>query len=319
MVFPIVITLTAISLHIQSPWNIYVRLIAFILASLWIFRAVSSLLQDPYGNFHLKLNRPVGCTENTREWLNMGFWQSTGLFPEACKALAMRVIEAAHCQEDGVVLDVGHACGESLLLHLSDLNVPRPRRLVGITSLYAHSVRAREKIQEECILDDSRPIAVHLHRGDAVWRPGSSSNAHPLNPCSEQLSFTSITALDCAYHFRTRAHFLRSCYERLDVGGTLALADLYLDTAPKPSVKLRLLSIALSVPTENMWTKETYLSELTKAGFNSITFEDVTSSVFPGFRMFLRSRGTVWAALERWGIGSWVDAGGRYAIVSCTK
>ena len=75
MVFLIIITLTAVSLPIQSPWNIYARLIAFILACLWIFRAVSSRLQDPYGNFHLKLNRPLGCTKNTREWLNMGFWQ----------------------------------------------------------------------------------------------------------------------------------------------------------------------------------------------------------------------------------------------------
>ncbi|KAL1670621.1 hypothetical protein GGF50DRAFT_122174 [Schizophyllum commune] len=53
---------------------------------------------DPYGLFHLALNRRTGDPTNVdpkTEWLNMGYWKDTSDFPTACEALALRMIQAA--------------------------------------------------------------------------------------------------------------------------------------------------------------------------------------------------------------------------------
>jgi len=302
---------TAVFLPNPLSWSIYPVVVSFAFAVTYIFNIAYRRLQDPYGRFHHDLNRNENDQVNT-EWLNMGYWESTTNFPEACKALAIRLVQAAHCKKDGVVLDVGHGSGDSLLLHLGDADVPRARRIVGITSLPSHHARAVERIKES---SSGHKVDALLYCGDAVWRsPGLN---HPLNPASSEEAFTSILALDCAYHFRTRSDFIRQCFKRLQPGGTLALTDLYLDGRIPPRL-LWLICFMFSLPQANVWSKERYIQELREAGFEMHNFEDITAFVFPGFLTFLRSRGVMWALAECC-IGLWARNDGRYAIISATK
>jgi len=271
-------------------------------------------IEDPYGTFHLTLNANTTGQEAQTEWVNMGYWAETDHFPEACKALAEQVMSAAHCSNGGNVLDVGHACGDSLLMHLCGNFSARQGLLCGITSLPWQHQRALRRLRD-CTHVSNRG-RVYLYQGDAVYRPPAEK--HPSDPSSKAFAFNSITAVDCAYHFRSRTQFLRQSFERLEAGGWIGLADLYrCERVHRPSVWL--LCLALGVPAENLWDRERYLDELQTIGFVNCQVRDVSDMVFPKFRHFLKSRGGVWALVEKYGIGLFVRKGGRYAIVSAQR
>jgi hypothetical protein len=157
---------------------------------------------------------------------------------------------------------------------------------------------------------------VYLYQGDAVYRP--FTEGHPLDPSSVMDGYHSITVLDCAYHFRTREQFLRQSFRRLASGGWIGLADVSIDGANR-NTWLSICCLALGVPGENLWNRDRYLHELQMVGFVDCELRDVSESVFPKFRAYLRSRGHVWALVEKYGIGLFVDNGGRYVIVSARK
>lgn len=162
------------------------------------------------------------------------------------------------------------------------------------------------------------PCDVRLFCGDAIYRPENKDrHRHPLNPLASTPRFTSIIALDCAYHFVSREMFLRQCLTRLAPGGTIALADLAV-SRPLPFVFRILLSKLLSVHPENMITPEKYQKQLAMIGYANVRVEDISHDVFPGFQTFLRSRGRAWRIMD-FVISSWVAAGGRFLIVSASK
>jgi SAM-dependent methyltransferase len=115
-------------------------------------------------------------------------------------------------------LDVGHGTGESLIFLLTHPSVARPSHLTGITSLASHHQRSQARVARL-----NQTVPVDLHAGDAVYRPGA--HKHPFDPSASD-KFDTILALDCAYHFRSRAEFLRQAYGRLRPGGAVTLADI---------------------------------------------------------------------------------------------
>ncbi|KIJ45179.1 hypothetical protein M422DRAFT_779090 [Sphaerobolus stellatus SS14] len=255
--------------------------------------------KDPYGTYHLGLNMRPG-QDSTKppktEWLNMGYWRDTDIFPDACEALALKIIKEAKPIPRGHVLDVGHACGDSLLLYLQHPSLPRPESLCGSSAT-------------------SQDCKVNLLCADAIFR--SQSAEHPLNPSSTDPLLTSITAIDCAYHFASRELFLTQCYTRLAPGGRIALGDLVI--AKRISFPLRfLLSKLLSVRSENIITPEEYEAQLRKAGYADIHIENVSENVFPQFQAFLVARGGLWRVMAAV-IGWWETAGGRFVIVGASK
>ncbi len=157
---------------------------------------------------------------------------------------------------------------------------------------------------------------VYLYQGDAVYR--SSSTKHPLSP-RWNATYSSIIALDCAYHFNSRGLFLQQAYSSLQVGGTIALTDIVAGSSLRNRLLMRLIYGVLSVPMCNVLNKDQYLSELRAIGYGNLVVDDVTELVFPGFRNFLRSRGGVWNILERLGIGALADSDVRYIVVSAQK
>jgi len=288
--------------------SIYTIVIVCVIIALWMFKRWSN---DPYGSYNLTLNvHPESGSRQKPEWLNMGYWENVNTFPDACEALALKVIQQANCVPDGCVLDVGHACGDSLLLYLRHPSIPRPAVLYGVTSLsghYSRSLKRTSQVVSQC--------KVHLFCGDAVFRP--HHHHHPLKPNSPAPQLTSITAIDCAYHFASRELFLQQSYTRLAPGGTIALADLIV-SQPLPFLLRMFLSRLLSFRSENMVTSDVYEAQLKKIGYVDIHIEDVSQNVFPGFRNFLASRGGAWGLVGAV-IGWWASAGGRFVIVSASK
>jgi len=273
---------------------------------------------DPYGLFHLSLNnRPGEDAEPLTEWLNMGFWKHTKVFPEACHALALKLALAARCRSGGSVLDVGHGTGESLILHLSDPSIPRPARLTGVTSLQSHYERSKARVERILSQADGSSLStnVTLYYGDAVFR--SLATDHPLDPSSNSPPFTSILALDCAYHFHTRRDFLRQAFTRLSSGGRVALADICFSPAALQRRWIALVTAAV-MPTANMVSPEKYVQDMQEIGFVDVTMEDVSEDVFPGFIGFLQSRGIGWwifGGIFRW----YISLGVRFVIVAGTR
>ncbi|KAI0078936.1 hypothetical protein K474DRAFT_1659876 [Panus rudis PR-1116 ss-1] len=287
-----------------------------LLALAFLYYLLAMKPSDPYGTFHEDLNRVGGNTGErpSTEWLNMGYWEDTNEFPKACEALALKLVHLANCQEGGSVLDVGHGSGDSLLLHLQHPTVPRPSQLTGITSLLEHHKRASERVDKAIKANEQSgkhsPLVV-LRQGDAVHRPSAGAQ-HPLAPTNSE-SYTSILALDCAYHFRTRETFLEQSFAHLAHGGTIALADICFAREGHPL--LRYIVSALGVlPRENMISPQEYIASMTKIGYTEISLEDITDSVLPGFQRFLSSRGIVWFLFSM-SMGLVQGAGARFVLV----
>ncbi|KAH9985377.1 S-adenosyl-L-methionine-dependent methyltransferase [Russula compacta] len=262
-----------------------------------IYMYFAGRASDPYGTFHISFNQVPGSPDSPRtEWLNMGFWKDTAVFPDACQALAFRLFQAAALQPDGRVLDVGHGSGDSILLQLSHPEVAKPALLYGITSLASHHRRSRERVNS--FLSSTNALNktpdVLLFEGDAVWRPGHKE--HPLSPHFGR-EFDSILALDCAYHFDTRRAFLCQSFQRLAPGGCVALADLCFSVSPGALLTLFLSGVLRTIPRSNMVTVGQYIQEMNEIGYEDVEVEDITPFVFPGFRNFLKRRGNLGGAL----------------------
>ena len=209
--------------------------------------------------------------------------------------------------------DVGHGTGESLLLLLSDPSIPRPSHLIGVTSLDIHHHRSRGRVDKWQATDQNK-VSVDLHHCDAVFN-GVVPSTHPLNP-SCTITFDSILALDCAYHFNTRHKFLEQSFQKLIPGGSIALADICFLTSSVNSRRTRLItSIVNLIPKRNQISVEDYVDKMEQIGYIDVNLEDITSEVFPGFVSFLKGRGWGW-----WAFGSVIDwytsTGVRFVIVS---
>ena len=238
------------------------------------------------------------------------------------------MISAADLKEGGVVLgvllgalicggsvtvaDVGHGTGDSLLLLLSAPFIPRPSRLIGITSLDIHHRRSRERVDKLQATDQNK-VSVDLHHCDAV-SDNVVPSIHPLNS-SSAITFDSILALDCAYHFNTRHKFLEQSFQKLMPGGSIALADICFSSSLHTRRTRWITSIVNLIPKYNQISVEDYVDKMKQIGYTGVILDDVTSEVFPGFVVFLKSRGWGW-----WAFGSVVDwywsAGARFVIVS---
>lgn len=218
----------------------------------------------------------------------------------------------------GGFADVGFGCGDSLILYLTSSAVPIPETLAGVTSLESHYIRAQRRISFiQNSLSKAYNCRVKLWHDDAVYSPTKSPADHPLDPLLSEPLYTTITAIDCAYHFASRELFLQQCFARLAPGGRVALGDL-VTSRPLPVVLGFLASNFLSVRRENMLTVDQYRDQLVRIGYVDISFEDISNHVFPSFSDFLRSKGGLWLLMASM-FGWWSAAGGRFVIVGASK
>ena len=223
----------------------------------------------------------------------------------------------ACCQSLTVDEDVGHGSGDSLLLQLTHPATPRPKRLVGITSLASHHHRAFQRLQDTQIRNaTARDIEVELYLGNAVYHASATSTSkHPLHPDGGE--YSTILALDCAYHFDTRHDFLSQSFEHLSRGGKIALADICFSNVPSPLVRYALGLLGV-MPTANIMTGQEYRRAMEKIGYIDVTLVDISDDVFPGFMHFLSKRGLLWKLFVGL-FGMLVKGGARYVLVTGQK
>ncbi|KAJ7070974.1 S-adenosyl-L-methionine-dependent methyltransferase [Mycena amicta] len=234
----------------------------------------------------------------------MGYWKNTDVFPEACEALALKLVQAAGFQQGARVLDIGHGSGESLLFLLSNASVPRPSHLTGITSLKSHHRRSRDRIAR---LQTDIPVV--LHAGDAVCRAGVSD--HPFLG----KHYDAILALDCAYHFKDRRDFLEQAFNALDPGGSIALADICFAPGSLNSLSTRCITALMRLmPSANVISTDDYLAQMHQIGYTLLRLEDISEDVFPGFTRFLKGRGIGWWAFANV-LQLYYWAGARFVLV----
>ncbi len=205
-------------------------------------------------------------------------------------------------------------------MQLHQPSVPRSARLTGITSLRAHYERSRERVDESRRGNGNTEgeTKVQLYHGDAVYR--APAVGHPLEPTSPLPPFTTILALDCAYHFRSRKDFLRQSLARLTPGGKIALADICFSDGGGSSGRLfkSLVGLLGLMPVENIVTIEDYRAIMESVGYAEIEMEDISEDVFPGFCRFLAQRGLNWRVFS-WVMTGFASAGARFVIVNGVK
>lgn len=224
-------------------------------------------------------------------WCNLGLWPpspeaaATATFKQACESLAMVIGHAASLASGDDVLDVGVGYADQTALWVHRFGV---RRVVAIEPSAAHVAHARA-VQKEGRLAD----AVELHVGSASSLPeccGAQSGAQ----------FDAVLCLDCAYHFRTRASFLKTAGTLLRSGGRYAAADLIVaddkdhedgrrhNTMSSWSRAWRacaryVVALLCDIPLANLHGTAEYVSALDVAGLQVASIEKITDRVLAPF------------------------------------
>ncbi|MDF1664617.1 MAG: class I SAM-dependent methyltransferase [Planctomycetota bacterium] len=207
----------------------------------------------------------LGC-EQLSSWMNLGYWESEDLdYPDACRALAIKLGELAQIQTDQSILDVGCGCGEQLRVWRDRFQCGR---IYGIDPSQTHISRARDltKGMQNITLEEA---------SSATYRGNEERYDHVLS-------------LDSVYHFPKRRQFFRRAFQSLNDGCSLSFSDLIINDRAKRNSKIRDLCAALcGIPPENLISAELYRSELEEIGFTDIKIDFIDDAVFSGFANFV--------------------------------
>jgi SAM-dependent methyltransferase len=201
-------------------------------------------------------------------------------------------------------------------MFLTDRDIPRPSKLVGITNAISQHQRSKERVSlVRSSDDDAAQVSVDLYCGDAVCRDATSPThpLHVLNPAS----FDIAVVLDCAYHFDTREVFLAQVYQKLTPGGRVVLGDICFAQEPPPGA-IGFLTTKI-MPKENIVSPQEYIQLLEKLGYTEVELEDITSDSFTGLCKFLSTRGALWYIYSRF-LNWFMDSGGaRFVVITARK
>lgn len=219
-------------------------------------------------------------------WLNLGHWRDADSIETACPALALLVAEAAGMGPDDTVVDVGFGFADQDMLWAERF---APRRITGLNITPLHVRLGRHRVRRAGMADQ-----IDLREGSAT--------AMPLpDACCDV-----VTAVECAFHFDTRADFLAEAMRVLRPGGRIVVADI-IRAAPADGAwrrrwqeaSWRQLARALSIPPANADHMEDYTARYAAAGFDDVAVRSIAKEVFPGFHQALRDDAALFARLPR--------------------
>ncbi len=191
-------------------------------------------------------------------WGNLGYWNRTRHYPEAARALALKVGHGAKLTEGASLLDLGSGYGAQLPLWAQAFKV-------GSIATFEPDLEAQRSAQVYATHNET-PVS---------WLPESSLPAESVD---------AILSVDAAYHFQDRPRLLTQLAAALKPAGHLAWTDLLLDGEPaaRPHPIQRISSV-FDIPSENLLTEEGYRAMLESTGFTDIQIENLSREVLGGF------------------------------------
>lgn len=144
-------------------------------------------------------------------WLNLGLWKGDGSDPAEAPVAVRRLVSelAGALPKDAEILDVGNGLGAQDLLIAK---VARPRRLTALNITRSQLVAGREPLGEA----GAGPV-----NGDATRIP-------LRNGC-----VNGVISVEAAFHFPSRARFLREVFRVLRPGGVLSMSDVPTQRMPR--------------------------------------------------------------------------------------
>ena len=248
--------------------------------------------------------------------VHWGYWDAHHLpdgtvrgFADATERMCRRVCDAAGVRDGQRILDVG--CGLGGTVASLDERLSRAE-LTGLNIDRRQLDYAREHVRSR---DGNGIEFVH---GDACEMP------------FDDASFDVVLAVECAFHFSSRARFLGEAARVLKPGGRLGLCDFVPARGAVPFLWLQPLLFDGYVrrwvgPTDISCTRERYLRLAADAGFALDRNEDLTANMLPTYpvlRRLVEDTGTH-VATAKWATRGleWLGRLGalRYALLSFVR
>ena len=209
----------------------------------------------------------TSAISDTGLYLNLGYWQEARTLDQACEALVRLVGETARLGPGDRVVDAGFGFADQDLFWMRTFE---PAHITGLNITASQVTLARRRVAEHGLAE-----RIELFEASATDMPLGSG------------SFDKVLAVECAFHFDTRARFFQQAYRVLCPGGRLVLADV-IQTSPEAwptrrfvqKLNWRIFSSRWSVPAANADTRATYAAKLRAAGFRNIEISSIREHVF---------------------------------------
>jgi len=246
------------------------------------------------------------------QWTNLGFWRDARTYEAAATELARRTGQAARLGPNDVVLDIACGHGDSLALWVKEFGV---KRAIGVEPDPTLVLATQERVSAWNLRD-----RITLRRG----------NAESLEIARDFPGVTAVVCVDAAYHFDTRAKWLKRLGAGVASGTRLGLADLLVPYRERASRGVAEIARRAEIPTDNLWSAQDVEPVLAEAGWVLDRLVRCGSEVLGGFSWFALRSTLRWATKP--GIGGWralatgvgiagAGRGGRldYTIISATK
>lgn len=245
-------------------------------------------------------------------WTNLGFWRDARSYEDAATELARRVGRAAGLGPNDVVLDVACGYGDSLALWVREFGV---KRAIGIEPDPAVVLAAQERVTGWKLRD-----RITLRRGEA----------ETLDVARDFPGVTAVVCVDAAYHFDTRAAWLKRVAGGVAPGTRLGMADLLIPYRERGSRSVTAVARRAGIPFANLWSAQDVEPVLADAGWSLERLVRCGGDVLGGFSLFAFRSAVRWAMHPH--TGGWralatgvgiagAGRGGRmdYAILSGTR